>query len=83
MGMIPAMPVRASSFGLADLYPEAKGPLPSTSQLANPHEVAAARSVSASVLTGPPSLRPGALLEHRVTWVLLVAAALLIYGASR
>ena len=75
-------PVRQASFGLADLYPESKGPTPSTAQLGNPHEGAAAARAQASVLTGPP-LNPRDLLESPIVWIGGAVAALLYLGMRK
>lgn len=75
-------PVRAASFGLADLYPESKGPTPSTAQLGNPHESAAAARAQAAVLTGPP-LNPRELLESPIVWVGGAVALLVALGMRR
>lgn len=79
-----AAPVRPSSFAIGDLYPEAKGPAPSTSQLSNPHEVAAAARGGGGgvVLTGPP-LNPRAALEQPATWLILLIVALLVLGMRK
>lgn len=80
-----AQPIRASSFAIGDIYPEAKGRAPSTSQLSNPHEVAAAANGGGSVgtvLTGPP-LDPRRALEQPATWLALLILALLILGMRR
>lgn len=80
-----AAPVRGSSFAIGDLYPEAKGPAPSTSQLSNPHEVAAAAhggGTGGVVLTGPP-LDPRRALEQPATWLVLLIVALLILGLRK
>lgn len=80
-----AAPVRPASFTIGDIYPEVKGPAPSTSQLSNPHEVAAAsRGAGGSgvVLTGPP-LDPRRALEQPATWLALLILALLVLGMRR
>jgi hypothetical protein len=73
---------RSASFGLADLYPESKGPVPSTYQLANPHEAAAASRVQANVLNGPP-LNARELLDSPATWVIVAVVALLALGMRK
>lgn len=76
-----AQPVRPASFSLADIYPEAKGPMPSTSQLANPHEAAAAHEQSTRIMT----VAPGGtrLVGSPVFWLGLVIAALFVLGMRR
>jgi hypothetical protein len=76
-----AQPVRPASFGLADIYPEAKGPMPSTSQLGNPHEVAAAVEQSSRVLLQPPA--DSRLLASPIFWFGLVIAALILLGMRK
>jgi hypothetical protein len=76
-----AQPVRPASFGLADLYPEAKGPMPSTSQLGNPHEVAAAIEQAGRVLTAPPL--NARLVSSPLFWFGLVVAALFVLGMRK
>lgn len=80
-----AAPVRSSSFVIGDLYPEAKGPEPSTSQMSNPHEVAAAANANGGagrVLVGPP-LDPRRALEQPATWLALLIVALLVLGMRK
>jgi hypothetical protein len=80
-----AAPVRPASFALGDLYPEAKGAQPSTSQLSNPHEVAAAANGNGgagTVLTGPP-LDPRRALEQPATWLALLIVALIVLGMRK
>lgn len=74
--------VRPASFGLADLYPESKGPMPSTAQLANPHESAAVAQAARQVLTGPPTSVQG-LLESPVTWVVGIVGLLVALGMRK
>jgi hypothetical protein len=80
-----AAPVRSGSFVIGDLYPEAKGPEPSTSQLSNPHEVAAAANGNGGagvVLTGPP-LDPRAFFNQPAAWAVLLILALLFLGMRK
>lgn len=80
-----AQPVRPSSFAIGDIYPEAKGPAPSTAQLSNPHEVAAAANGNGGggvVLTGPP-LNPRRALEQPATWLALLILLLLVMGMRK
>lgn len=80
-----AAPVRPASFTIGDLYPEVKGPAPSTSQLSNPHEVAAAArggEGAAVALTGPP-LDPRRAVEQPATWLVLLILALLVLGMRK
>lgn len=74
--------VRPASFGLADLYPESKGPAPSTAQLANPHESAAATQANRQVLTGPPTSLSG-VLESPVTWIVGAVGLLVALGMRK
>lgn len=76
--------VRPPTFTIGDLYPERKGPRPSTPQLGNPHEVAAAAGAGAgSQLASVPSLNPGELLSAPVTWALLLVLGLVLLGMRR
>ncbi len=80
--MIYAAPIRPSSFGIADIYPEAKGPYPSTAQLGNPAEVrAAAGSLGGAPLSGP-NLNPRELVNAPAVW-LLVALGLLLFLSAK
>jgi len=70
--------VRPPTIALGDIYPEAKGPRPSTAQLANAHEVAAAAGASAGVqLATVPSLNPADLVGQPLTWAIALVAALI------
>jgi hypothetical protein len=76
--------VRPPTIAIGDLYPEAKGPRPSTAQLGNPHEVAAAAGAGAGLrLATVPSLNPAELLGQPATWAILLVVALLALGMRR
>jgi hypothetical protein len=76
--------VRPPTFAIGDIYPERKGPRPSTAQLGNPHEVAAAAGAGAGVqLATVPSLNPGELLSQPATWAILLVVALVALGMRR
>lgn len=79
---LATQPVRPASFALADLYPEAKGPMPSTAQLGNPHEAAAAAGSARDVLTGPP-LDPRALAQSPLVWLAGGVALLIALGMRK
>lgn len=84
--MMPAYPgaVRTPTFAIGDLYPEAKGPAPSTAQLGNPHEVAAASGTLAGMqLATVPSLNPRDLMASPMAWLALALAALFLLGLRR
>lgn len=85
MGPVYAAPVRAPSFTIGDVYPNLKGPRPSTSQMANPHEAAAAAAGAGGtgvVLTGPP-LDPRRAFATPAAWLALLLVALLILGMRK
>lgn len=76
--------VRPPTFSIGDIYPEMKGPRPSTAQLANPHEVAAAAGASAGVqLATVPSLNPIELVGQPATWAILLVLALFALGMRK
>lgn len=84
--MMQAYPgaVRVPTFSIGDIYPESKGPAPSTAQLANPHEVAAAAGVAGSAtLASVPSMNPAELVKAPVFWILAALAVLFVLGARR
>jgi hypothetical protein len=83
--MVYAAPIRPPSFAIGDLYPELKGRRPSTSQLANPHEAAAAASGAGGtgvVLTGPP-LDPRRALSTPAAWLVILIVALMVLGMQK
>lgn len=85
MPTIYAAPVRPPSFTIGDLYPELKGPRPSTSQLSNPHEAAAASRGAGGggvVLTGPP-LDPRRAFATPAAWLALLIVALIVLGMRK
>lgn len=76
--------VRPPTFTIGDLYPEQKGPRPSTAQLGNPHEVAAAAGAAGgSRIATVPSLNPFELVEAPATWAVLLVIALVALGMRR
>jgi len=76
--------VRAPTIAIGDLYPEAKGPAPSTAQLGNPHEVAAAAGVAAGAqLATVPSLNPRDLMAAPVVWLAILVGILFLLGMRR
>lgn len=76
--------LRAPSFAIGDLYPEAKGPAPSTAQLGNPHEAAAAAYQAGEArLATIPRMEPAALAASPVMWLLLVAGILFALGLRK
>lgn len=75
--------LRAPSFAIGDIYPESKGPAPSTAQLANPHEVAAAAGAGGGQPVTVPSLDPRDLISQPVVWLLGLAGALFALGLRR
>ena len=76
--------VRAASISIGDLYPEAKGPAPSTYQLANPHEVAAAAGQGgAAVLASVPPIDPRQWGRSPVVWIAVAVLLLFLMGARR
>lgn len=85
MGPIYAAPVRPPSIQGRDLYPNLNWPRPSTSQMANPHEAAAAAAGAGGtgvVLTGPP-LDPRRALQTPAAWLVLLILALLVLGMRK
>lgn len=76
--------VRPPTIAIGDLYPERKGPRPSTAQLGNPDEVAAAAGATAGAqLATVPSLNPAELLGQPVTWALLLVGAAVALGMRK
>lgn len=76
--------VRPPTFAIGDLYPEAKGPRPSTAQLANAHEVAAAAGADAGFQVAVvPSLNPAELLSQPLTFAILLVAGIIALGMRK
>jgi hypothetical protein len=75
--------LRAPSFAIGDLYPERKGPAPSTAQLGNPHEAAAAAYDPDTQPATLPRMAPAALAGSPVMWLVLAAGILFALGMRK